>query len=61
MAWTPPIPEPLWQTASPEVQAAILALVEFYELRLAKLEARVNDSRESAEAQLHQLVEAPIL
>ncbi len=43
MAWTPPIPEPLWQTASPEVQAAILALVEFYELRLAKLEARVND------------------
>ena len=43
MAWTPPIPEPLWNTASPEVQAAILALVEFYEQRLAKLEARVND------------------
>jgi transposase len=43
MAWTPPIPEPLWKTASPEVQAAILALVEFYEQRLAKLEARVND------------------
>src|SRR5271168_4416662 len=43
MAWTPPIPEPLWQTASPEVQAAILALVEFYEERLAKLDARVND------------------
>ncbi len=43
MAWTPPIPEPLWQTASPEVQAAILALVEFYEQRLAKLEARIND------------------
>jgi transposase len=43
MAWTPPIPEPVWNTASPEVQAAILALVEFYEQRLAKLEARVND------------------
>jgi transposase len=43
MAWTPPIPEPLWNTASPEVQSAILALVEFYEQRLAILEARVND------------------
>ena len=43
MAWTPPIPEPLWETASPEVQAAVLGLVEFYEQRLAKLEARVND------------------
>ncbi len=39
----PPIPEPLWNTASPEVQAAILALAEFYEQRLAKLEAHVND------------------
>ena len=43
MAWTPPIPEPVWETASPEVQAEILGLVEFYEQRLAKLEARVND------------------
>ena len=43
MAWTPPIPEPVWKTASPEVQAAILALAELYEQRLAKLEARVND------------------
>jgi transposase len=43
MAWTPPIPEPVWNTASPEVQAAIVALAEFYEERLAKLEARVND------------------
>jgi transposase len=43
MAWTPPIPEPLWNTASPEVQSAIFALVEFYEQRLVKLEARVND------------------
>src|SRR3981189_2960982 len=43
MAGTPPIPEPLWNTASPELQAAILALVSFYEQRLAQLEARVND------------------
>jgi transposase len=43
MARTPPIPEPLWSTASPELQAAILGLVEFYEQRLAQLEARVND------------------
>jgi transposase len=43
MAWTPPIPEPLWNTISPEAQAAILALVESYERRLAQLEARVND------------------
>src|SRR5271168_1232379 len=43
MAWTPPIPESLWNSASPEVQTAILALVAFYEERLAKLEARVND------------------
>jgi transposase len=43
MAWTPPIPEPLWSTASPELQAAILALVAVYEQRIAQLEARVND------------------
>jgi transposase len=43
MAPTPPIPEPLWKTASPEVQAAILALVAYYEQRLAQLEARVKD------------------
>ena len=39
----PPLPEPLWNTASPEVQAAILALVAYYEQRLAQLETRVND------------------
>lgn len=43
MAWTPPIPEPLWNTASPELQTAILALVAMYEERIAQLEARVND------------------
>lgn len=39
----PPLPESLWRTASPELQAAILALVEFYEGRIAQLENRVND------------------
>ena len=43
MAPMPPLPEPLWKTASPEVQAAILALVEYYEQRLAQLESRVKD------------------
>ncbi|HWT80868.1 MAG TPA: IS66 family transposase [Candidatus Methylomirabilis sp.] len=39
----PPLPEPLWKTVSPEVQAAVVALVEYYEQRLAQLEARVKD------------------
>ena len=43
MAPMPPLPEPLWKTASPEVQAAVLALVEYYEQRLAQLESRVKD------------------
>src|SRR6516225_3637367 len=43
MAPMPPLPEPLWKTASPEVQAAVLALVEYYEQRLAQLEGRVKD------------------
>jgi transposase len=43
MAPIPPLPESLWRTASPELQAAILALVEFYEGRIAQLENRVND------------------
>jgi transposase len=43
MSGTPPIPEPLWNSASPEVQVAVLALVEFYDQRLAQLEARVHD------------------
>ncbi len=43
MAWTPPIAEPTWETASPEVQAAVLGLVELYEQSPAKLEARVKD------------------
>src|SRR5262245_58950689 len=43
MAPMPPLPEPLWKTASPEVQAAVLALVDYYEQRLAQLESRVKD------------------
>src|SRR5271165_646178 len=50
MTPTPPLPEPIWKTASPEVQAAVLALVAFYEEhlaqseeRLAHMEARVKD------------------
>lgn len=39
----PPLPEPLWKAASPEVQAGVLALVEMYEERLRQLEARIND------------------
>ena len=43
MARTPPLPEPIWKQASPEVQAAVLALVEFYEHRLAQMESRLKD------------------
>ena len=43
MAPTPPLPEPLWKTASPELQAAVLALVRSYEDRLSLLENRLGD------------------
>src|SRR5271166_5565671 len=43
MASVLPLPEPLWKTASPEVQAAILALVAYYEQRIEQLETRVKD------------------
>jgi transposase len=43
MAPMPPLPEELWKTASPELQAAILALVAFYEQRIAQLDSRVKD------------------
>ena len=39
----PPFPEPLWKAASPELQAAVLALVQSYEDRLSFLENRLND------------------
>jgi transposase len=43
MAETPPLPELLWKTASPEVQVAILALVASYEQGIEQLETRVKD------------------
>ena len=43
MAPMPPLPEPLWKAASPELQAAVLALVQSYEDRLSFLENRLSD------------------
>lgn len=43
MAPNPPLPEPLWKAASPELQAAILALVRSYEERITLLEDRLRD------------------
>ena len=39
----PPLPDALWKAASPELQAAVLALVQSYEQRVAALENRLND------------------
>src|SRR5689334_21625682 len=39
----PPLPDPLWNSAAPELQAAILALVQIHQQQLATLEARVRD------------------
>src|SRR3954449_6907524 len=38
-----PLPDPLWNSASPELQAGILALVQVHQQQLATLEARIND------------------
>jgi transposase len=43
MAPMPPLPEPLWKAASPELQAAVIALVQSYEDRLTLLENRLRD------------------
>ena len=43
MAPTPSFPEPLWKAASPELQAAVLALVQAYEARIVFLENRLSD------------------
>jgi transposase len=40
----PPIPDELWQQIPPASQAAILALIQQYEQRLAELEARLNQN-----------------
>src|SRR6516162_8333581 len=44
MSAGPPIPDELWQQIPPAAQAAILALIQRYEQRLADLEARLNQN-----------------
>jgi transposase len=43
MTPTPALPDPLWRNASPELQTAILALVQIYQEQVATLESRVAD------------------
>src|SRR5512147_1533112 len=43
MTLAPPLPDHLWNSASPELQAAILALVQIHQQRVAELESRVHD------------------
>ena len=43
MTPAPPLPDHLWNSASPELQAAILALVPIHQQRVTELESRVND------------------
>jgi transposase len=43
MTPAPPLPDHLWNSASPELQAAILALVQIHQQRVTELESRVND------------------
>jgi transposase len=38
----PPLPQPVWDTLSPEAQAAVTAVVRSLEQRIAELEERVN-------------------
>src|SRR5687768_2599820 len=38
----PPLPQPLWNTLSAEAQAAVSALAETFERRIAELEERLN-------------------
>jgi len=44
MSLQPPIPAELWDQIPPAAQAAILALIQHYEQRLAELEARLNQN-----------------
>lgn len=43
MTPTPPLPDQLWNSASPELQAAILALVQNHQEQLAALDCRLRD------------------
>ena len=38
----PPLPQAIWDTLSPEAQAAVSALVQSFERRIAELEERLN-------------------
>src|SRR4051812_49764629 len=42
MAGRPPLSQDLWVTLSPEAQAAVSALVQSFEHRIADLEERIN-------------------
>ena len=44
MSVPPPIPDELWQQIPPAAQAALRALIQRYEQRLADLEARLNQN-----------------
>jgi transposase len=44
MSAGPPIPDELWQQIPPTAQAAIRALIQRYEQRLADVEARLNQN-----------------
>src|SRR5689334_20525185 len=45
----PPIPQALWDTLAPEAQAAVTALVQAFERRIAELEERLGkDSTNSS-------------
>src|SRR3982751_5451685 len=42
MTGRPPLSQDLWETLSPEAQAAVSALVQSFERRIADLEERLN-------------------
>jgi len=44
MSAKPPLPDDLWAKTPPDVQAAILGLVQAFEQRIAALEARINQN-----------------
>jgi transposase len=64
MSAEPPIPRELWDKTSPDVQAAVLALVQSFERRIAALEARLsqdssNSSKPPSSDPLHVKRRAP--